>query len=73
MDGKRRTQLLRNELKTYHGPVFAGIKKFGYRSFPKGKGVYFNSETSSVGLDGYFKDKVASLIYELNTMISSKS
>ena len=29
--------------KTYEGAVFSGIKKFGFRGFPKGKDVYFNT------------------------------
>lgn len=47
--------------KTYDGPVFAGIKKFGYRKFPKGRKVYFNQVTSSKGIDGYFHDKIKEL------------
>lgn len=47
--------------KEYNGPVFSGISKFGFRGFPKGKGVYFNKETGSDGIDGYFSDKTESL------------
>ena len=47
--------------KTYNGPVFSGIAKYGYRGFPKGKDVYYNSETDNSGIDGYFKDKTSKL------------
>jgi hypothetical protein len=51
--------------RTYDGPVFAGIAKFGYKPFPKGEKIYFNKETKEKGLDGYFNDKSKDLKNEL--------
>jgi len=47
--------------KTYGGPVFAGIKQFGFRGFPKGREIYFNDKTKEEGIDGYFNDKTKEL------------
>lgn len=57
--------------KTYNGPVFSGISKFGFRGFPKGKKVYFNESKKTEGIDGYFSDKTKSLRESLYSRLSS--
>jgi hypothetical protein len=46
---------LKYEYKVYEGPVFTGIKKFGFRGFPRKK----NKEDE--GIDQYFDRKVKEL------------
>ena len=35
---------LKYEYRVYEGPVFAGIDEFGFRGFPQGADVYFNTK-----------------------------
>lgn len=39
---------LKYEFQVYSGPVFAGIKRFGFRRFPKGVDDYFSAKTDEL-------------------------
>jgi hypothetical protein len=58
--------------KTYKGPVFAGIKRFGYSGFPRGQKIYYKEATGAEGLDGYFSDKTKELTEKLRKKIQAK-